>query len=437
MNTKIINVIIILFSLLLTSTASAVTFSLKTGTKNLTLPDGTTVTMWGFGLSTGAITIPGPLLTVPPGDTTLTISLKNTLAQPVSIVIPGQTTTLTPGTFLDAKGRQRVRSFTQETAQNQTKTYTWTNVKPGTYTYFSGTQPAVQVQMGLYGGVKKNAATNQAYSGISYNKEIILFYSEIDPYLHQMVKQGKYGAGKALTSTINYRPKYFLINGQPYSSSQTPVAAGTQGQTTLIRFLNMGLKTHVPTLNGLYMRLIAEDGNLYPYPHEQYSVVLAAGKTIDALVTPAQGGTYALYDRKLDLTNNKSSPGGMLTYLNFTIPAAAAASISSLSEVSSSGGLVNIVQTKYTSKNEMLLVQATCQAEPNTVNLIATARFGEAIEPLGKLIYKSKAGIYQKYFTDITTSPDSVTVTCGPTSDEIPDASNNTETKPVPFKQQK
>jgi len=433
MNTKIINIIIILFSLLLTSTANAVTFQLKTGTKNITLPDGTVVTMWGFGLSNGSITIPGPLLTVPPNDTTLTINLKNNLAQPVSIVIPGQTATLTPGMFLDAKGRQRVRSFTQETPQNQTKTYTWTNVKPGTYTYFSGTQPAVQVQMGLYGGVKKNAATNQVYSGISYNKEVILFYSEIDPYLHQMVKQGKYGAGKALTSTINYRPKYFLINGQPYSSGQTPVPAGTQGQTTLIRFLNMGLKTHVPTLNGLYMRLIAEDGNPFPYPREQYSVMLAAWKTIDALLTPAPGGTYALYDRKLDLTNNKSSPGGMLTYLNFTIPAAAASS----SITSSSGGLVNIVQTKYIPKSKMLLVQATCQAEPNTVNLVAVARFGDAIEPLGKLIYKSKPGIYQKYFTDITTSPDSVTVTCGPNSDEISVASNNTDTKSVPFKQQK
>ena len=419
MNTKIINVIIMLFSLWLTSTASAVTFQLKTGTKNLTMPDGTTVTMWGFGLRSGAITIPGPLLTVPPGDTTLTISLKNNLAQPVSIVIPGQTTTLTPGTFLDAKGRQRVRSFTQETAQNQTKTYTWTNVRPGTYTYFSGTQPAVQVQMGLYGAVKKDAASNQAYSGVAYDQEIVLFYSEIDPYLHLRVKQGKYGPGKVLTSTINYQPKYFLINGQPYSSGQTPIPAGTQGQTTLIRFLNMGLKTHVPTLNGLYMRLMAEDGNLYPYPRDQYSVTLAAGKTIDALLTPDQGGTYALYDRRLDLTNNKSSPGGMLTYLDFTIPAAA-------ETTGSSGGLVSIVQTKYTSK-KLLLVQATCETDPNTATLVAEAHFGNTLESLGTLLYKDNLGFYQRYFQNIMTSPDRVTVTCEP--------SNNTDTKPVPFKQ--
>jgi len=38
------------------------------------MPDGTVVTMWGFGFTGGPITVPGPELVVPPGDTTLEIT---------------------------------------------------------------------------------------------------------------------------------------------------------------------------------------------------------------------------------------------------------------------------------------------------------------------------------------------------------------------------
>lgn len=429
MNTnKLISLIIVLFNLvLISSQVNAVTFQLRAAVKNLTLPDGTKVPMWGFGLKGSPITIPGPLLEVPPGDNTLTIKLTNKLPQPVSIVIPGQMTTMTPVKFTDAQGRQRVRAFTQETATDQTQTYTWNNMRPGTYVYHSGTQPAVQVQMGLYGGVKKDVASNQAYSGIAYDHEVILFYSEIDPYLHRMVKRGKYGPGKQLTSTINYQPKYFLVNGQPYSPSQTPLPAGIQGETTLIRFINMGLKTHVPTLNGLYLRIIAEDGNLYPYPREQYTIMLAAGKTKDALLTSAPAGVYAVYDRRLNLTNDKSPGGGMLTYLDISEPPQAVGNSTSSS--------VSIVQTKYKSKNNLLLVKASTDSDPDTVTLVAEANFGNTTEPLGTLLYIDSKGFYRKYFSNITSAPDSITVTIWPINGEMSSISNNTDTKPVPFKQ--
>ena len=46
--------------------------------------------MWGFGLTSDpAVSIPGPVLAVPPGDDTLIINLTNELSVPVSIVIPG------------------------------------------------------------------------------------------------------------------------------------------------------------------------------------------------------------------------------------------------------------------------------------------------------------------------------------------------------------
>ena len=41
--------------------------------------------------------------------------------------------------------------------------YTWTNFKAGTYLLQSGTNPAKQVQMGLYAAVKKDHAPGEAY----------------------------------------------------------------------------------------------------------------------------------------------------------------------------------------------------------------------------------------------------------------------------------
>ena len=38
---------------------------------------------------------------------------------------------------------------------------------PGTYLYQSGSHPAVQVQMGLYGGVTSDAAAGEVYSGVT------------------------------------------------------------------------------------------------------------------------------------------------------------------------------------------------------------------------------------------------------------------------------
>ena len=69
-------------------------------------------------------------------------------------------------------------------------------------------------------------------------------------------------------------------------------------------------------LNGLRMTIVAEDGKPYGYSRDQASAMLAAGKTRDAIISPAQAGEYAVYDRMLDLTNNAAAPGGLLSYLS-------------------------------------------------------------------------------------------------------------------------
>jgi FtsP/CotA-like multicopper oxidase with cupredoxin domain len=310
----------------------------------ITMPDGVSVTIWGYALDTpgfgtgcaGAPSLPGPALRVPLGDPTLTIHLRNLLPQPTSIVIPGQTAPMTP-VWTDSNGAvvatgarppgdvsSRVRSFTSETPPNGGEaTYAWGNVRPGSYLYHSGTHPQVQVQMGLYGAMARNFAAGSGYQGVPIDGELTPVFSEIDPEQHLAIANGTYGTAPSPTSTLRYAPRYFLINGKPFDPAHAslPIAAGRR---TLLRFLNAGLQSYVPTILGLHMKMVAEDGYPYPWgshPREQYSTLLAPLKTVDAVVVPpAAGGarSYPLYDRRLNLTTGPQPDGGMLAHLAVT-----------------------------------------------------------------------------------------------------------------------
>jgi hypothetical protein len=318
--------------------AFAVTYNLKATTFTLADPNGgTAIPMWGYALCQDRVfsdcaasaTAPGPALTVPANDTELIIRLSNDLTVPTSLVINGLIKTMTPVWDGGETGNRpsataRVRSFDAEaSAGGGVAEYTWENVKPGTYLYQSGTQPQVQVQMGLYGAMTKNEAdvgtsSALAYPNVPYDNQATLLYSEIDPALHAAVGNGSYGTTPGLTSTFHYEPKYFLINGQPYPNLNSVVyPVGNTGRT-LVRLLNAGLTTHVPMLQGNFWTPVAEDGKPYAYPTSQYTALLPAAKTMDVvLVADAGGAIYPVIDRRLNLSNNGLSNGGMLTRLAF------------------------------------------------------------------------------------------------------------------------
>ena len=339
-------------------------------TKTVTLPNGNTVSvpMWGYALdgncpppSTATncydgvvnygevVTVPGPRISVPPGDSQLTVKLTNRLPEATSLVIPGQ-----PFVAAPVRVGARVRSMTPEANPNGgVATYQFTGLKPGTFLYQSGSHSAVQVQMGLYGAMTKDAVAavagvpaipavppvldtdgitvitpgkaevpavpavpGQAYAGAEYVNEAVLVYSEIDQALHEAVNAGTYGQPGGLTSTINYRPSLFLINGESYThESLATIASGNAGEVTLLRLLNAGLRTHAPVLDNASLRIVAEDGNVLPFAKDQAALMLAAGKTHDALWTPAVGGVYSLYDRMLGLNAPGQGSAGMLAKL--------------------------------------------------------------------------------------------------------------------------
>lgn len=280
--------------------ADAATYNLRAAAKLVTMSDGTQVQMWGFGLASDPdVSVPGPLLDVPPGDSTLTVNLTNELPVPISIVIPGLPAPLTPVWDDGTTGgrtslQQRAVSFTHVAQPGETRAYQWTGVRSGTYLYHSGTHPAVQVPMGLYGTVRHDVTAGEAY-GAAYDKDAVLVYSEVDPTLNAAVAGGTYGTA-AYPTTVDYRPRYFLINGQP--ASTPPDVEQNVNQRLLLRLVNAGLRSVVPTLSGMSMKLLAEDGQPAPYVHARYSALLSAGKTIDALLQPAEVGAATLFDRR-------------------------------------------------------------------------------------------------------------------------------------------
>jgi hypothetical protein len=152
--------------------------------------------------------------------------------------------------------------------------------------------------------------------------------------------------GTCYPPAVNYDPRYYLVNGIAFDSSaiksstfQLPTAAITGN--VLVRFVNAGLRMHVPSIVGSQVvpapnrpiggfYLLAEDGNVLPgAPRIQNEVFLAAGKTYDVMLNPAQtvpgtydNATYPVFDRQLSLSTNNARDGGMHAYLQIGTVAA-------------------------------------------------------------------------------------------------------------------
>jgi FtsP/CotA-like multicopper oxidase with cupredoxin domain len=346
---------------------------------SITLPDGKTVPMWGYVCTNSGLAsdpcrtapngwAPGPTIIVNPGS--LEIDLTNALPMPTSIAIlgqyggglgnptriaspahQGQTLTTWPasadGSFTPPAQGQRVMSFGTEVGLNSTQSYTWTGLKPGTYLYETGTHPSIQVPMGLYGVL---VVTNEpqaspftagqshhgAFSGnanladVPYDADQVLLLSEIDPVQNAATDAANDDESK-YPHAVDYKPLYFLVNGKAFdrsAPSMLPVGANVASGNVLLRFLNAGLRTHIPSTVGLSMSVIAEDGNVLPgVPKIQSELLLTAGKTLDALVHPPvttdsttkvstyNANVFPIFDRQLSLSNNNHADGGIQAYL--------------------------------------------------------------------------------------------------------------------------
>lgn len=331
---------------LLALPAHAVTYTIVAEAVNHLMPDGVSIVpMWGYRVSApngdlasallAPVTSPGAGLVVPPTDSVLSVTLHNRLAggAPTSFVVHGLNTAMAP-VFADATGALcvpgagatdairracRVRSFTAEAAANGAPvTYAYANVRPGTYLYQSGTQPQIQVQMGLYGMMSKDAAAGVVYPGVAYANQSRVLFSEVDPGMHAAVAAGSFSG-----STLDYDPKHFRIHVYD-AATQLPVQvdAGTVPQFIgtaspyLIRMANAGLQTRVPTLADGTWALLGEDAQPYPYAREQYSALLPAAKTTEAWLGAAR--TTSVFDRRMAFADSANGVAGQVLQVSTT-----------------------------------------------------------------------------------------------------------------------
>ncbi len=268
-------------------------------------------------------------------------------------------------TFCPPAQGPRVQSMATEVGNAATTPLMWSNLKPGTYLIESGTHPSIQGPMGLYGVLVVTApdsgSLHQAYPGVTYNSDVALLLSEIDPVQNNAVADAVGTAGFSETKVwsgqagqcgdvppsptavagvantcyppaVNYDPRYYLVNGvsfdraAPGASRFTYAPPGASGHV-LVRFVNAGLRMHAPSIVGAQtgsaisgFSLIAEDGNVLPgAPRVQSNVLLPAGKTYDVLMNaPATGAPVPVFDRQLSLSTNNQRDGGMQAYINAT-----------------------------------------------------------------------------------------------------------------------
>jgi|GEM_PF-1360697 len=360
---------------LMTGPVFAIDYYLAAKAYTKMMPDGSTVPMWGYVEDSGGAcynaasnlarqtcvnALPGPTgnqtqgprLIVPPTQTTLRVFLSNGLLEPTSVMIPGQklpwSNNINGPTWNDGtvgprtNPTQRVRTFGREAnANGGRRAYVWNNFRstsfdrPGSFIYHSGTHPQKQVYMGLSGLVTKDEAMGEAYPGVNYSDDVVLFYSDIDPAFNAAVDAG------TLSTAMDRHPTWFLVNGEPYVNGLGDITSGTNGlltasTNTLLRLASTATDTHVAVMQGMDMTIHAEDGLQYNYqdgsgnpvaaaPRKQYSAMLPPAKTKDATIVAPANGRYAVYNGNGYMTN-PSDPademvgdtvGGMLRFLSF------------------------------------------------------------------------------------------------------------------------
>lgn len=204
-----------------TNTSPNPTFTLDAKAGYIQLPDSNTMYMWSYAQGGGAFQHPGPVLCVNEGDT-VTVILNNTLAEPVSIIFPGQVGVQANGVPAQPQfnGAGVLTSLTNiADAGGGSVTYSFVASHPGSFIYESGTNPHKQVRMGLFGAllVRPAAGANFVYnrtdSRFTPEEEFMVLLSEIDPYQHQAAEQG------TSFNLNNYHPRYWLINGRGFPDS--------------------------------------------------------------------------------------------------------------------------------------------------------------------------------------------------------------------------
>jgi len=276
----------------------------------ITTPDGNSIHVWGLtDQAGGPARVPAPLLILRQGEA-VTVNLTNLLPEPVSLLFPGQqgVEALPEGGAWEPVRPQHegglLTSLAQAAPPGGSVSYRFTPQRPGTFLYESGSNPPVQVPMGLAGAVVirpadydpvSNRTAYGAGTGTEYDREYLLMTGEIDPDMHLAVQEGR------PVDFAAYRPRYWTLNGRCAPDTMLPddvavlpsqpygaMIMAEPGERVLIRYVGGSTANHPLHPHGNHARLVAVDGHLLrngtaDLSHKRFTVLVGAGQTYDSL----------------------------------------------------------------------------------------------------------------------------------------------------------
>jgi FtsP/CotA-like multicopper oxidase with cupredoxin domain len=298
-------------------------FSLTAKSGQIATGDGNSMLTWGFADdTTGQMQYPGPTLIVNEGDV-ITVNLSNDLAEPVSIVFPGQSGVVAAPVSTDGDDQGLV---TLEADTGETVSYTFTASEPGTYMYQSGSNVEVQIEMGLVGAliVRPAMGANFAYNnaGTEFDREFLFFLTEMDRSAHEGL------SGGIALDPAGYRATLWFINGRNGPDTMYPSGAEapwlpTQpygalvrahpSERVLLRIIGAGRDPHPFHHHGNNTWQIAQDGRLLASSQaataEYPDFVESGGKITDGSVNDWLPNTYVLPDQAVSDFTITINPG--------------------------------------------------------------------------------------------------------------------------------
>lgn len=279
------------------------TFALVAKAGYISTADGQSLLGWGYANGTGLMQYPGPTLIVNQGDT-VSITLTNELSVPVSIVFPGQQNVQASGGNAGTLTREAPAGA--PATPGGPVTYTFIASRPGTYLYHSGTQPELQVEMGLVGAlvVRPTGADplHHAYDhpNTAFDHEYLFLLTEMDPNIHRLMDLG---LGSQVDFT-KYHPTLWFINGRNGPDTMAAAAAPWfphqpynclplmhPGNKVLLRLIGAGRDRHPFHHHGNNTWVIARDGRMLQsasgvgpdLAESNFTILTVPGETVDAI----------------------------------------------------------------------------------------------------------------------------------------------------------
>lgn len=266
----------------------------------LTMDDGRTINMWGFGSDggmgggMGGGTFPSPPMRINAG--TIVHSVLNVQGNMWLHTLHHHG--IEPADHSDGVGH-----ITWDV--DGTYTYQWRPMHPGTYFYHCHTNTVLHAEMGMYGalivdppeGPGTLVSASSGNPAVTYDVEAFWVVDEIDSRWHTLEwDAGTCGEDVGLNLL---EPDYFVITGVDGTGTSAmnaaPISATVQvGQKLLARYICAGYHPQHIDFGGLTGTVHISDGRNLPNPIEVTSLDAVSAERYDVIFEPTEPGEYII-----------------------------------------------------------------------------------------------------------------------------------------------